>query len=633
MKLTRLLIANRGEIAVRIAGTARRLGIETVAVYSGADRNALHVQLADQAVCIGPASPAESYLNIDNILAAARERQADAIHPGYGFLSENPAFQEACTAAGITFVGPSADVIRLMGLKGEAKKKMADAGVPVLPGTLLTPETDESGIAMEIGYPVLIKPEAGGGGKGMKIVRHAGDLQSAIESARREALGAFGNDALLMEKFLDHPRHIEIQIFADTHGNCIHLYERDCSSQRRHQKIIEEAPATSLTAELRERIGSAAVDAARAIGYTGAGTVEFLLDGEAFYFMEMNTRLQVEHPVTELVTGQDLVEWQLRVARGETLPLSQAQVAMNGHAIEARIYAEDPLQDFLPASGRISHLRLPEDIRTDNGVQPGDDIGVYYDPMLMKIIANGDSREVARQGLARALSGLEIAGIRTNRDFLLHLLDSESFRRGEITTDTIDQGTGFDAPAPEELLEAMAAACHYLLRSEYPSRHTGFRLNQKDRTRMILFAGEQRYDLEVTEERNHLIIESSLGRHTLRKNATAAVHRQDCHLTVFMPTRTIVVDLPSPDSRHTDSQGGGVRAPMSGKLVALEVSSGEEVSANTPLAVIEAMKMEHTILAPDDGRVNEIYYATGDMVDEGAEILDFEITDRDPEIQ
>ncbi|MBM3487352.1 MAG: ATP-grasp domain-containing protein, partial [Alphaproteobacteria bacterium] len=448
-----VLIANRGEIACRVIATCRRMGIATVAVHSAADRDARHVRLADRAVAIGPAAARDSYLRGDRILEAARATGADAIHPGYGFLSENPDFAAACAAAGIVFVGPPAAAIRAMGLKAAAKERMAAAGVPVLAG-YNDPAQDEASLvaaAARIGYPVLVKPSASGGGKGMHIAETEAALRAVLARARREAKSAFGDDALILERFLARPRHVEVQVFADTHGNAVHLFERDCSLQRRYQKVIEEAPAPALDPSLRETIGRAAVTAARAIGYVGAGTVEFLLDGAAFWFMEMNTRLQVEHPATEMITGLDLVEWQLRIARGENLPCDQASLRFAGHAIEARLYAEDPARDFAPSSGLLARLRFPKagaDLRIDTGVEEGDTIPVHYDPLIAKIIAHGPDRDAALARLRRALDRVSLAGPDTNLGFLRAILDDAAVRAGPTDTRFLDRAHARLAAVP-----------------------------------------------------------------------------------------------------------------------------------------------------------------------------------------
>jgi 3-methylcrotonyl-CoA carboxylase alpha subunit len=457
-----VLIANRGEIACRIIRTLKRMGIRSVAVYSEADRNALHVALADEAYEIGAAPPRESYLNQANILKAAKESGADAIHPGYGFLSENAAFAEACAKAGVTFIGPPPAAIRTMGSKSEAKALMEKAGVPLVPGyhgVDQSPKVLQSA-ADKIGYPVLIKASAGGGGKGMKVATGAGAFQSALESAQREAKNAFGDDRMLIEKYLTRPRHIEAQIFGDSHGNIIHLFERDCSIQRRHQKVIEEAPAPGLSPERRAAIGQAAVEAGRAVGYVGAGTVEFIAEGESFYFMEMNTRLQVEHPVTEAITGLDLVEWQIRIARNEQLPKQQEQLAINGHAMEVRLYAEDPARDFLPQTGTLHHLRFPDAARVDSGIREGDAVSVHYDPMIAKIIAHGADRAEAIARLRRALAATEVGGLATNLDFLQAILRQKDFAAGKVDTGFIERHLKDLTPKPPApgALELAAAA-------------------------------------------------------------------------------------------------------------------------------------------------------------------------------
>jgi 3-methylcrotonyl-CoA carboxylase alpha subunit len=627
VKINRLLIANRGEIAVRIMKTARRLGIETVAVYSSADANAQHVKAADSCYLIGDAPAQDSYLSIDNILKAASDSAADAIHPGYGFLSENPEFAERCSLAGIIFVGPPVDAINAMGLKGVARAMMTKAGVPVLPGVNKVVIDEIEKQLEDIGYPVLVKPEAGGGGKGMKIVRDPGELIASIASAKREALSSFANDELIIEKYLDHPRHIEIQIFADSQGNCIHLNERDCSLQRRHQKIVEEAPAPNISEDLRQQMGTAAVMAATSINYVGAGTVEFLLEQNGnFYFMEMNTRLQVEHPVTELITGVDLVEWQLNIAMGEPLPLTQGDIGINGHAVEIRLYAEDPLNDFLPASGKIEYLKIPDNVRVDSGVVEGDSIGVFYDPMMMKIIAWGQTRQDAIDRLTAALFDLHVAGIKTNRDFLVCLLQDDTFRKGESTTDYLDTQSVFDAASAQNFHEALAAVAAYQLSKDDSSpwtSETNFRLNQPNARKLILFLEENEQVVSTAEINGSIDINTSYGQSTHRPEQSPAVFQMQNQVTVFLPNRTINIDLPSSTSQHASETEKNVNAPMSGKLISLLVQANSQVEAGTPLAVIEAMKMEHTICAPSDGKVHEIYFSVGDMVDEGLELLNF----------
>ena len=467
---SKILIANRGEIACRVIKTARRLGIRTVAVYSDADANARHVDLADEAYPIGPAPARESYLVVEKILDAARRSGAQAIHPGYGFLSENAGFAEACAAAGITFIGPPPGAIRAMGSKSAAKSLMEQSGVPLVPGYHGADQDPKllTAAAERIGYPVLIKASAGGGGKGMRVVERPEDLDAAIASAKREAAASFGDDQVLIEKYLGRPRHIEIQVFADTQGNTVSLFERDCSIQRRHQKVVEEAPAPGLDPERRRSMGEAACAAARAIGYVGAGTVEFIAEGDAFYFMEMNTRLQVEHPVTEAITGQDLVEWQLRVASGEPLPLSQDQLTITGHAIEVRVYAEDPNRDFLPSIGTLAHLKAPAEgahVRVDTGVRAGDTISIHYDPMIAKLIVWDRDRASAAQRLSEALAEYEVVGVTTNLAFLKTLADHPAFRAAELDTGFIGRHGGdlFPAAGPASRLVLAAAALRLLI--------------------------------------------------------------------------------------------------------------------------------------------------------------------------
>lgn len=650
-----LLVANRGEIACRIMRTAKKMGIRTVAVYSDADRRARHVRLADVAVPIGAAPPTDSYLRMEAVLAAAKSTGADAIHPGYGFLAENAEFAEACAATGIIFVGPPAAAIRAMGLKGVARQTMSDSGVPVLPGVNKIEDAagDIASAAEAIGYPVLLKPEAGGGGKGMKIVRSPNELDEAIKSARREAASSFGNDSLMLEKYLDGPRHIEIQVFADQHGQCIHLNERDCSLQRRHQKIIEESPAPGVSPVLREKMGAAAVAAASAIGYVGAGTVEFLLgEDDGFYFMEMNTRLQVEHPVTEAVTGLDLVEWQLEVAAGNHLPIAnQAEVNLRGHAIEARLYAEDPLNDFLPVSGHIHHLSLPPQttgstlIRVDSGVDAGDVVSVFYDPMMMKVIAHAENREKCIESLRHALQQIRVAGLKTNRDFLVHLLASPVFAEARVTTNYLDNHPGevFSNPGAPENHAFLCGAAITLMTASHASSSpwdtlTNFRLTEAHAADLELVHGSQHHTVSVEIDRSVWIIRLSdqafrcnvfeQGRDALTFSIDGTVFeltsvQHGAKLTLFSLDRTLEFTVPLEDVDHVEDEGN-VQAPMSGKIISVLVTAGEEVLQGKPLAVIEAMKMEHTIKAPADGIVAAVHFTAGEIVDEGIDLFDFQ---------
>jgi 3-methylcrotonyl-CoA carboxylase alpha subunit len=660
----KILIANRGEIAVRVIRTARRMGIRTVAVYSEADAGAMHVQLADEAVCIGPAPAAESYLRGDVILDVARRTGAQAIHPGYGFLSENAKFAKACADAGVVFIGPPIEAIRVMGSKSDSKRVMSTAGVPLVPGYHGTGQEFET-LRLEaerIGYPVLVKASAGGGGKGMRIVRAAAELADAVTGAKRESKAAFGDDTLLLEKYLTQPRHVEIQVFADTHGNCVYLFERDCSLQRRHQKVIEEAPAPSLPNELRTRIGEAAVAAARAVNYVGAGTVEFMYAGGEFYFIEMNTRLQVEHPVTEMITGQDLVEWQLRVASGETLPLTQARLTRRGHAFEARVYAEDPQRDFLPAIGRLTHLAAPADgphVRIDTGVRSGDEISVYYDPMIAKLIVWDEDRPAALRRLRHALEEYEIAGLTTNIGFLAKIASHPAFAACEIDTGFIDRHREALIPAqpstPDEVL-ALASLAVLLRQSAeaHGSRraladpyspwyevngwnmnadsHYELRLRDANELHRInLLFRSSGYEVIVADGRTVKATNVSLDKNVLsatldgvRRWATTIFDQRE--LTLFTDGNTWSVELDDPLARAEEQVGGSGRitAPMPGAVVAVLVEDGQTVERNQPLMVLEAMKMEHTLRAPAAGRVSNLRVARGDQVTEGAELVTVE---------
>ena len=658
----KLLIANRGEIACRVIRTARRLGIPTVAVYSDADAQALHVELADEAIHIGPAPARESYLLADRIVEAALKTGADAIHPGYGFLSENAAFAEACVANNITFVGPPASAIEAMGSKSAAKQIMEQAGVPLVPG-YHGADQDPSLLrasAEAMGYPVLLKATAGGGGKGMRQVWSSSEFDEGLAAAKREAMASFGDDTMLVEKYLTRPLHVEVQVFCDSHGNGVYLAERDCSVQRRHQKVIEEAPAPGMTAELREAMGGTAVTAARAIDYRGAGTVEFLLDEDgSFYFMEMNTRLQVEHPVTEMITGQDLVEWQLRVAAGEALPLRQDQVAISGHAFEARIYAEDPANDFLPATGNLGFLQPPEEsrhVRVDTGVRQGDDISVFYDPMIAKLVVWDESRPRALDRLAAALAGYRISGTVTNLDFLYNLATSAPFVAAELDTGFIERHRAVifhegDAELERELpLAALAllldrqaqVGARSCLDPWSPwSESNGWRLNEPHLHRMTIHCHGEDHAVTV-EQRGDSYLIGCGDRQTLVSGSLDGDilhidmqgHRQRATLartadgyTLYLAGGACHFHEVPPDTGEAEAGGAGtgLTAPMNGTIVTLLVEAGATVEADTPLLVMEAMKMEHTIRAPAAGTVKGFYFGAGDLVDGGAELVDFSI--------
>jgi 3-methylcrotonyl-CoA carboxylase alpha subunit len=641
----KVLIANRGEIACRVIRTCRRLGIATVAVYSDADAQALHVRMADEAVQIGPAPARESYLVAERIVEAARRTGAEAVHPGYGFLSERAEFAEACAKAGIVFIGPPASAIRAMGLKGAAKALMVKAGVPVVPGyhgdgqsaDLLLAEAER------IGWPVLIKAVAGGGGKGMRRVDSAKEFDAALAGAKREAAGAFGDDKVLIEKYLLKPRHIEVQVFADSHGNAIHLFERDCSEQRRHQKVIEEAPAPGMTAAMRAAMGKAAVAAAKAIGYVGAGTIEFIadvadgLDESRFYFMEMNTRLQVEHPVTEAITGQDLVEWQLRVAAGGTLPLAQEQVTANGHAVEARLYAENPARDFLPSTGTLLRLRLPvaeNGLRIDSGVVEGDAVTPYYDPMIAKIIAHAPTREAALAKLAGAMEHVEIAGLQHNAGYLARILRHPAFVAGDVDTGFIPRHQN-ELQAADDAGDTLLLAALFLLSSRASGaspwqRTDGWRMNLPSVETLRI--GDAAVEAERSGDgyrlrHNGRDVQASArfadGMLTAtldgRSNAAAIVRDGDT-LWIARHGKTQRFTLPDPleGAEADDGLAGAILAPMPGKILQVHVAAGASVSKGQPLFVLEAMKMEHTIAATVDGKVEAIAVTAGEQVAEGA---------------
>ncbi len=642
----KIVIANRGEIACRIMRTARRMGIATVAVYSDADRNALHVAMADEAVHIGPSPVGESYLRVDRILAAARQTGAEAIHPGYGFLSENPDFVDEVEAAGLVFIGPSATSIRAMGLKDAAKRLMEKAGVPVVPG--YHGEAQEIVVlatkAREIGYPVLIKARAGGGGKGMRKVEHPDDFQDALAGARREAKAAFGDDRVLVEKYVDKPRHIEVQVFGDNHGGAVHLFERDCSLQRRHQKVIEEAPAPGMTAEMRDAMTSAAVKAAKAIGYSGAGTIEFIVDAsdglkpDRFWFMEMNTRLQVEHPVTEMVTGVDLVEWQLRVAAGERLPLAQDQIKLSGHAFEARLYAEDPARGFLPAIGTLHHLSFPEKLdagalRVETGVRQGDAVSPFYDPMIAKIVVYAGDRATALAALGEALAKTRVAGSTVNARFLAALASHAGFAAGDVDTGLIarDQETlvaTVEGDAPDVAIAALAAAdVRVKPASADPwDALAGYGHFWKPSRKVTLLDGEREIVARVSAvDAGRFAVETDDGRIVLAlSDVTERAVVWPGNITVFGEGTTRTFGLRDAAAGAGDATvGDRLRAPMPGLVKVVRGSVGDKVAKGQPLLILEAMKMEHTIAAPQDSVIAEIA-REGAQVTEGAVLVRFE---------
>ncbi len=656
---TKILIANRGEIACRVIATCQRLGIATVAVYSDADRNARHVRLADEAIAIGPAPARESYLRGDAILAAARRTGAQAIHPGYGFLSENAGFAQACAEAGIVFIGPSAAAIRAMGDKSAAKALMQQAGVPLTPGYHGDEQIPEflRKQADSIGYPVLIKASAGGGGKGMRRVDDSATFTEALASCQREAQSAFGNAHVLVEKYVERPRHIEIQVFGDSHGNVVYLFERDCSVQRRHQKVLEEAPAPGMTPERRAAMGKAAVDAARAVNYVGAGTVEFIAgpDGD-FYFMEMNTRLQVEHPVTECITGTDLVEWQLRVASGEPLPLQQDQLQIRGHALEARLYAEDADRGFLPSTGTLRHLRLPANtahVRVDAGVEQGDAITPFYDPMIAKLIVWDVDRDAALRRMQQALAECEVVGVTTNAAFLRRLVMTDSFTQAKLDTALIEREQAALAPNDGDSDPALwaLAAIAGVATSEAASRDArdphspwqaqdGWRLGAAaaraltlehrgaQRSVAVQGAGEQ---WTVHMDGNTLQGSGRLAGDALRVQIGEQLHRatvirdgNDLYLFGSEGVQRFTLHDPVSEADQSVADAGSLVAPMPGRIVATLVAPGTAVKRGAPLLVLEAMKMEHTLQAPADGIVQGYRVKAGDQVGDGAVLVDFE---------
>ena len=670
---TKILIANRGEIACRVAATARRMGVKTVAVYSEADADAKHVAMCDEAVLIGPPSARDSYLKADTILQVAKQTGAQAIHPGYGFLSENADFAHACEAAGIVFIGPPASAIDAMGSKSAAKTLMEKADVPLVPGyhgdnqdaDFLRAQADK------MGYPVLLKASAGGGGKGMRIVSQSEDFNEALLSCKREAISSFGDDKVLVEKYLDRPRHIEIQVFADQQGDCVYLFERDCSVQRRHQKVLEEAPAPGMPEARRKAMGEAAVAAAKAVGYVGAGTVEFIANQDgSFYFMEMNTRLQVEHPVTEMITGLDLVEWQLRVASGEALPLTQSQLQLNGHAIEARIYAENPEKGFLPSIGTLQHLKTPQAIafqchadasadhpsavRIDSGVREGDAISPYYDPMIAKLIVWGKDRAEALARMSSALSDYQIVGVATNVAFLKRLIDSTAFSGAQLDTGLIERNQDqlFPPHAPAST-DHMVLACCALLETEQSktgesgdpwASTSGWRMNG-ELLRALDFVDEvQAYPAQIAYRQNgwafSLGLNADLALAIVRRDGNdfvikhgaqtvrGAVVRFGDAFHIFSGGAHAVLNYQDPMAHagEEEAEGGRLTAPMPGKIVAIHVAQGQAVAKGEPLLVMEAMKMEHTISAPGAGVIGELLFEVGDQVGDGAQLLTLTLT-------
>ena len=659
----KLLVANRGEIACRVMRTAHRLGIRTVAVYSDADRDAMHVAMAGEARRLGPAPAARSYLDIERVIEAATATGADSVHPGYGFLSENPEFIEACTAAGIGFVGPPAAAVRSMGLKDAAKRLMEAAGVPVVPGYHGEEQNDSAlfAHARRIGFPVLVKAVAGGGGKGMRRAEDEAAFEEALAGARREARSSFGDDRVLIERCIERPRHIEVQVFADAHGSAVHLFERDCSLQRRHQKVIEEAPAPGMTPPIRTAMGEAATAAARAIDYRGAGTVEFIADtseglrADRFWFMEMNTRLQVEHPVTEMVTGTDLVEWQIRVAAGEPLPAGQAELSVAGHAVEARVYAEDPDRGFLPSTGTLLHLDIPPDsasVRTDRGVRAGDAVTPHYDPMIAKVIAHGESRDAALSRLAGTLRELEIAGVTTNVPFLSRLVADPGFRAGDFDTGLIDRELDrllARAPVPEPVLAAAAMHAAGAL-AEPPTGN----LAEDPWSTLIGWRlwgdARQPVHLEVDGDAVEAQVTFLAGRACRIDSGQTSVvarpgHRDGTRVTLILADRVVSVrivpdgaglhvihegrsySVALPDHTVEDGETGSalahVTAPLPGKVVKTLVRSGDAVERGATLVVLEAMKMELSVEAPRRGIVDAVPVAEGDQVVEGAVLVTF----------
>lgn len=655
----KILIANRGEIACRIIQTCKRLGIATVAVYSEADAQARHVRLADEGFCLGPAASKDSYLRADAVVAVAVKAGAQAIHPGYGFLSENDAFAQACADAGIVFIGPPVGAIQAMGSKAAAKRLMDAAGVPLVPG-YHGDDQDAAKLAEEagkIGFPVLIKAVSGGGGKGMRVVEAADEFAAALASCQREGKASFGDERVLIEKYVTQPRHVEIQIFGDASGQVIHLYERDCSAQRRYQKVVEEAPAPAMTAEWREQMGQAACDAGKAVGYVGAGTVEFIVDpNDKFYFMEMNTRLQVEHPVTEMITGLDLVEWQLRVADGESLPLAQQDIPLNGHAIEVRVYAEEPEKDFLPSIGRLTHFEPPSAsryVRVDTGVETGDEISPHYDPMLAKLVVWDVDRPRAVTRMLSALSQFRILGVGNNIAFLSRLIDHPDFRNGVVDTGLIARDSDMLLRPQKDLSTAiLAAATVWMLRAEKartkdPSpwaERDAWRMNSGQTRRLEFRHGDVSYTVDAHRENGAITLsmqgfegpaswlDLSAGRGLLQLGEASLdveILQAGATLQVYAGDAQARLEFVDPlEYAFTDAAAeSGLTAPMPGTVIAHCVTPGKPVKKGDALLIMEAMKMEHSVNAPADGVVKEFLYQEGAQVGEGAELIDFKIAE------
>lgn len=655
----KLLIANRGEIACRVIRTAKKLNIATVAVYSEADRHAQHVKQADDAVCLGPAPASQSYLKGDLIIKFAKQLKVDAIHPGYGFLSENANFAEKCAENGIIFIGPNSDAIRAMGSKSAAKAIMEEAKVPLVPGYHGSEQSAEflQQKALEIGYPVLLKAAAGGGGKGMRQVDTERDFMDALKAAKREAKASFDDDLMLVEKYLTQPRHVEIQVFCDNHSNGVYLFERDCSVQRRHQKIIEEAPAPGLSTELRKEMGEAALKAAFAINYTGAGTVEFLLDSDgSFYFMEMNTRLQVEHPVTEFVTGEDLVEWQIMVANNQRLPKQQSQLTLNGHAFEARIYAEDPNNEFLPSTGLLNAIVEPsinENVRVDTGVISGDEVSIYYDPMIAKLIVHGPTREQALELLLKSLRQYMVCGVTTNIDYLIKVTQSEPFKNAELTTDFIERHAKVlesdilsDTLEPQSLMAISAAFS--LLSTTYAkqSSYSNFRLNHLKTENIKFEVNQQVVELKQaylkdgsfklylpsnTISYSAKLQDSTLQVTTENFTKTYRVFETDNHLYLQLDFGTLKVTKIFPDLgvAGDDAHANEIFAPMNGTIVDVLVHEGQSVEKGQVLVIVEAMKMEHSLKAPYSATISECFVQKGDLVDGSKVLISLQMPEQD----